>query len=331
MNGQADISIIVPCYNAETYLPDCLESLKAQCAPRIEMIFIDDGSADATGRILDDFAAEEPRARVIHIPNGGVSAARNLGLDMATGRYIAFLDADDQLEAQALEMLWQLAEDTGAQIVSSDHIVIDMDKSISLRVQEDDLYVRRLQESPERVVREIIHMHRIYNNIWNKLYDRALFDGVRLYEGVRIGEDALLNIQLYLRAKGIAHLPEFTYRYRVHSASAMAGVKNHSQAHQPMVRGMSAVLLESGKKEHYFKDFLQTCIWIDEKQRGIRACMRTFDARVRPLALEGVQREKLDEENRRLFDLINRGMFPAFYVLMRIREKLTGKKWGIRR
>ena len=148
---------------------------------------------------------------------------------------------------------------------------------------------------------------------------------------MRIGEDVLLNIQLYLRAKGIAHLPEVTYQYRVHGASAMAGVKNHSEAHQPMLRGMSRILLESGVKEHYFKDYLQTCIWMDEKQRGIRACMRTFDALVRPLAMEGVQREKLNEENRRLFDLISRGMFPAFYVLMRIREKLTGKKWGIRR
>ncbi|MBQ4265751.1 MAG: glycosyltransferase family 2 protein [Clostridia bacterium] len=330
MNEQADISIIVPCYNAEKHLPDCLASLKAQRGPCIEMIFIDDGSVDATGRILDDFAAGDPRASVVHIPNGGVSAARNRGLDMATGRYIAFLDADDTLEKDALEMLYALAVSSGAQIVSADHLVYDLDHHLTLRVTEDGL-ISLIECEPYRLVQQIIHMDRIFNNIWNKLYARPLFDGLRLDEEVRIGEDALLNIQLYLRAEKIAHLPEFTYVYRIHSASAMAGVKNHSEAHQPMLRSMSRILLEAGVKERYFKDFLQTCIWIDEKQRGIRACMRTFDQRVRPLAMEGVQREKLGEENQRLFDLISRGMFPAFYVLMRIREKLTGRKWGIRR
>ena len=97
MNQRADISVIVPCYNADRYLNVCLESLKAQKTPLIEMILIDDGSTDATGAILDAFAAGEPRARVLHMPNSGVSAARNRALELATGRYIAFVDADDAL------------------------------------------------------------------------------------------------------------------------------------------------------------------------------------------------------------------------------------------
>ena len=326
MNKQADISIIVPCYNAEQYLGACLESLEAQKELALEMIFIDDGSTDGTAAMLDRFAAAQPMAKVLHIPNGGVSAARNRGLDLATGRYVAFVDADDALEEGALKALFDHAQRAGAQIVSANHVLFDVEKDERIPVE-----IPPVEQLPDKIVEEIIHMHRIYNNIWNKLYDRALFDGVRLNEAVRIGEDALLNIQLYLRAKAVAHLDRYTYVYRIHGSSAMAGVSSHSQAHQPMLRGMSEILLTANVKARYFRDFLQTCIWIDEKQRGIRACMKTFDARVRPLVIKGVDRTRLSKQDKKLYDLVERSIFPAFYVLMRIREKLTGKRWGIRR
>ena len=95
MDNRPDISVIVPCYNADRYLSVCLESLRAQREPEIEMILIDDGSTDATSALLDSFARIEPRAQVVHVHNAGVSAARNLGLSMASGRYIAFVDADE--------------------------------------------------------------------------------------------------------------------------------------------------------------------------------------------------------------------------------------------
>ena len=326
MNTQADISIIVPCYNAQRHLGVCLESLKAQKGPSLEMIFIDDGSTDDTAAMLDAFAAADARAKVVHVANGGVSAARNRGLDMATGRYIAFVDADDVLEENSLQKLLDYADCEGAQIVSANHVLFDEEKGARIPVD-----IPPVEQLPDRIVEEIIHMHRIYNNIWNKLYDRALFDGVRLDERVRIGEDALLNMQLFLRARRVAHLDQYTYVYRVHGGSAMAGVRSHSEAHQPMLRGMSEVLLASGVKELYFKDFLQTCVWMDEKQRGIRACMKTFAVRVKPLVLEGVDKARLNMQDARLYSVVKFGFFPAFYVLMRVREKLTGKRWGIRR
>jgi len=323
---QADISIIVPCYNADRYLSVCLESLRAQKSPAIEMIFIDDGSNDATGALLDGFAKTEPRATVVHIPNGGVSAARNRGLAMASGRYIAFMDADDALEENSLMLLYQQAMRTGAQIVSANHTLFDMEKSARVRVE-----VEPVVQQPLEIVREIIHMHRIYNNLWNKLYDRRLFEGLRLDESVRIGEDALMNLQLYLRARKVMHLEDYTYVYRIHSQSAMAGVKGHAQAHQPMLRAMSTALCGAGVKELFFRDFLQSCVWIDEKERGIRACMKTFDGRVRPLVMECTAEERIPQRDKRLYRLVKQGRFPAFYMCMRIKEKLTGKRWGIRR
>lgn len=326
MNQRPDVSVIVPCYNAQQFLPQCLESLKSQAAPLIEMIFIDDGSTDETPALLDAFAQDESRAKVLHVKNGGVSAARNRGIELALGRYIAFADADDAYEPGALSALYDLAKSSDAQIVSADHTVLCTD------TQQREEITARVGKSSGEIVREIIHLHRIYNNIWNKLYDRALFDkGIRLNPHVRIGEDALLNLQLYSRAARTTHLPKSTYVYRVHGGSAMASIREYSQAHAPMLCGMNEILLEMGTKERYFTDFLQSCVWIDEKQTGILACMRRFNREIRPLTLDGVEKGKLKKEDRALFDCVRLGAFPAFYILMRGREKLTKKRWGIRR
>ena len=182
MNQRADISVIVPCYNSERYLNVCLESLKAQKSPLIEIILIDDGSKDHTGAMLDAFAETEPRAIVVHKENGGVSSARNCGLSIAKGRYIAFMDADDALEEDSLFRLYQHAVRTGAQIVSANHTLFDM--AVSRRIP---VMVEPVVQQPSEIVKEILHMHRIYNNLWNKLYVKELFDGMTLDEGVRIG------------------------------------------------------------------------------------------------------------------------------------------------
>ena len=328
MDGRRiDVSVIVPCYNSQKYLKDCLDSLQAQRSPEIEMILIDDGSADETGRMLDAFAAAEPRARVVHKENGGVSSARNRGIDLARGRYIAFLDADDTLAPGCLQMLFSAAESTGAQIVSAKHMILDMDANRLVPVVTPEV-----EQKPYAVAREIIHMHRIYNNIWNKLYDRRLFDsGARLDPQVRIGEDALLNLQLYLHAEKTLHLDSYTYVYRVHGMSAMARIDGYSAAHQPMLRSMSRILSAEGVKERFFADFLQSCIWRDEKESGIRASMKRFNRRIRPLVVESIDKGRLDARNRTLYAMVRSGVFPAFYVLMRVREKITGKRWGIRR
>jgi len=327
MKHRPDISVIVPCYNAQRFLSVCLESLKAQTSPEIEMIFIDDGSTDETGGMLDRFAEGEPRAVVVHQKNAGVSAARNRGIDMAGGRYIAFMDADDALEENGMFVLYQHALHSNAQIVSANHTIFDMET-----MQRIPVMVEKEKMQPADVVREIIHMHRVFNNLWNKLYDRELFEGnVRLDERVKIGEDALLNLTLYHRARRIAHIPERTYVYRVHNASAMASISGYSQAHQPMLRGMSEILLREGIKAVYLKDFLQSCVWIDEKESGIMACMRRFNRKIRPLVVEGVTNSQVPQQDRSLYRLVGAGVFPLFYILMRIVEKCTGRKWGIRR
>ena len=98
-----------------------------------------------------------------------------------------------------------------------------------------------------------------------------------------------------------------------------------------MLQSMSAILLREGVKELYFRDFLQSCVWVDEKETGIMACMKRFNAYIRPLVLDGVQEDRVPQWDLRIYRAVFKGYFPQIYILLRIREKLTGRKWGIRR
>lgn len=115
------ISVIVPVYQAEAYVQDCVESVRAQTFADWELLLVDDGSKDASPALCDQLAAADGRIRVFHKPNGGVSSARNLGLREAAGAYAAFLDVDDRLEPQALETLWCLRETSGADTAGCAH------------------------------------------------------------------------------------------------------------------------------------------------------------------------------------------------------------------
>ena len=115
------ISVIVPVYQAEKLIHDCVESVLRQTFQDWELLLIDDGSRDTSPAICDEYASRNDRIRVFHKPNGGVSSARNLGLLEARGDYIAFLDADDQYEPQALETMWSLMKQTGADSAACAH------------------------------------------------------------------------------------------------------------------------------------------------------------------------------------------------------------------
>ena len=110
------ISIIVPVYNVEQFLARCIDSIRAQTYRNIEILLIDDGSTDNSGRVCDEYAKQDGRIKVYHKPNGGVSSARNYGLDRATGKYIGFVDSDDFIAPDMYEYLIQLIKDTNAEI-----------------------------------------------------------------------------------------------------------------------------------------------------------------------------------------------------------------------
>lgn len=165
------ISIILPIYNAEQYLHRCIDSILAQSYTDFELLLIDDGSTDGSGPICDEYAAKDNRARVLHKPNGGVSSARNLGLDNARGEYITFCDADDYVGADWLAA-YQTATVEKADLAIQGYYAIDGD-------QIEEKNISPCQGNVIDAKRQLIislMLKGMYGYLWVKLFRRALIE-----------------------------------------------------------------------------------------------------------------------------------------------------------
>ena len=175
--AQPEISVIVPVYKVERFLPACIDSLLAQTFADFELILVDDGSPDGCPVLCDAAAEKDNRVRVLHKPNGGVSTARNAGLDMARGKWIAFVDSDDSVQPDYLEKMYTAARAVGADIALCGGQCVDEEgrvigpgePRITDEVMDREEALRRLVTPEDQVP-------------WNKLYRRELCDGLRYPE-----------------------------------------------------------------------------------------------------------------------------------------------------
>lgn len=191
------VSIIVPVYNAGTALPRCIESILHQSCGDFELLLVDDGSQDSSGAICDEYAAKDRRIRVFHRENGGVSAARNLALSEARGKYLQFLDSDDWVVPDATLLLLRAAEEREADLVISDfYRVVGERVSVKGDIEEDRVLTR--EEYAEHMMANPADFY--YGVLWNKLYRRDIVQGhrIRMDEEISWCEDFLFNLE-YIR------------------------------------------------------------------------------------------------------------------------------------
>ena len=191
------VSIIVPVYNAETALRRCIESILHQSCADFELLLVDDGSKDDSGAICDEYAAKDSRIRVFHKENGGVSAARNLALSAARGKYLQFLDSDDWVVPDATLLLLRAAEEHGADLVISDfYRVVGERVSVKGDIEEDRVLSR--EEYAEHMMANPADFY--YGVLWNKLYRRDIVQDhrIRMDEEISWCEDFLFNLE-YIR------------------------------------------------------------------------------------------------------------------------------------
>lgn len=177
------LSIIIPVYNAEKYLPRCIGSILSQAFTDFELMLIDDGSKDKSGEICDEYAAKDKRIRVFHKPNGGVSSARNLGLDKAIGEYITFVDADDYLEDSSLNKL----------LFEGNYDVIQIPRNNGSFMKK---YPQDIICKDKRRFRKFIYQN-FYFECWGRLYKKKTIGANRFFENVRIGEDLMFFLNVY--------------------------------------------------------------------------------------------------------------------------------------
>jgi len=217
------ISVIIPVYNMERYLEKCLDSIIGQSYQNLEIILVDDASEDNSGKICDRYAAKDGRIKVIHrAKNGGVSAARNAGLDIAIGDYLGFADSDDWLEKD----MYQFLLDNLLQVNADISICGFFRNFNDFKVPNDKLYRYRVLRREDALA--LLLQDRIIQNFyWCKLYKRDLFDGIRMPEG-KIFEDIFAQHLIFEKAQKVVlhNIPKYNYLQRNKSLSNISGLND---------------------------------------------------------------------------------------------------------
>ncbi len=207
------ISIIIPVYNVENYLQQCLDSVLSQTYDNLEILIVDDGSTDRSGSICDLYAAHDNRISVFHTTNKGLSAARNYGLDHCNGDYIVFIDSDDWMEKEAIELLIEAILSVNADIAVCGHYNEWKNyQNIQCISKSKDL------SQGDAIIRDYLHGYGIGVEIWNKLYHSKLFEQIRFPEG-RVFEDVATTYKLLDISDSLIRVLEPLIHYRMRKSS----------------------------------------------------------------------------------------------------------------
>ena len=213
------ISVIVPVYKAENYLEKCVQSIRNQSYENLEIILIDDGSPDGSGKLCDEFAKEDSRIRVIHKENGGQASARNAALDVMHGEYVGFVDSDDRIEPDMYSRLLELIEKYDAQI-SACGTQLDYPDGHADFFFKDFADCECRQYSREEALRANLDNICVTCSLWDKLYKAEIFDGLRMKNGI-IFEDMDIIFRCLERAEKLVYDPKPMYHYIMTDSSTM--------------------------------------------------------------------------------------------------------------
>ena len=234
------ISIIVPVYKVEQYLRQCIESIINQTYQNLEIILVDDGSPDSCPAVCDEYAALDKRIKVIHKKNGGLSDARNAGLEIATGDYIGFVDSDDWISRTMYEELINVSIEYGVDISCCGYNRIDNNS-----VLESKLFSDKRKVSSLDLLRDIFCRNGDNVVVWNKIYNVNLFKNVRFPVG-EIHEDNAVLCSTIGKANTVAYTGTIGYYYRFRPSSIMNSLT--VEAHMdPLIRHLQETELFIGK------------------------------------------------------------------------------------
>lgn len=263
--NKTSVSIIVPVYKAESYLPHCVDSILAQSFSDFELFLIDDGSPDGSGVLCDSFVERDARIRVIHKPNGGVSSARNAGLDQASGDYVVFIDSDDHVGPDYLKDLLDAADD-GDMLVISDY------QPFNDRGEEKQEFhcefTAPLDSGSADDFRKMVFGFLMFPP-YCKLYRRRIIEEnrIRFDTRMRTAEDFDFNMRYIQHVAGIHYIPSVQYFYRIGYKAYIpsnGGVLGHSEIRSvhTMANGIVALATRMGCYEELEEEI---CLWAAKK------------------------------------------------------------------
>lgn len=257
INKRKLVSIIIPVFQVENYLDKCIQSVVNQTYRNLEIILIDDGSADHCPEICDNWRKKDTRIRVIHKKNGGLSDARNVGLHAARGYYIAFVDSDDWIDSRFIEYLYVAIRQTNADIAACDVLKVNDGEEPEPQNVRDTSFKFEIATSKE-AINDILNDRRFRAVAWNKLYKSEILEGEQFEVG-RLHEDEFFSYRLYDKAKSLVYIdiPLYNYRQRIGSIMSSFSLKHLDVLDAYLGR---IKLLESRYPDLVIKDKVNFCI-----------------------------------------------------------------------
>lgn len=213
------ISIIIPVYNVEKFLNKCIESVINQSYQNLEIVLIDDGSTDNSGKICDHYARRDSRIKVIHNINRGVSAARNIGLGISRGEFVYFVDADDSIHHRAIEILYEKIEETHTDVAVCDYAYVDKEGKYIEEV-ENQCNSQQILSGRDFLYNVSVGIGGKNISPWNKLYKKEIFENVKFEIGKRY-EDEFIFHKICEKCQSVVLIKDVLYFYTQREDSFM--------------------------------------------------------------------------------------------------------------
>lgn len=208
------ISIIIPVYNVENYIEECFKSIiKQKNMCEAEIICIDDGSTDSSGKICDEYAKIDKRFKVIHQKNSGVATARNIGLDVAQGKYIAWIDPDDYIADNWYEKI-NIFIEKDIDFIFFDYAFLINNTVKKIKYKNDSGYIKK-----EKFFKELVLDKKIQSQLWSKVMKRTLFNNIRIPKEIKVLEDYAIMPYLVEKANTIYYISDCLYFYLIREGS----------------------------------------------------------------------------------------------------------------
>ena len=244
------VSIIVPIYKVEDYIRECIDSILAQTYPDFELILVDDGSPDSCGRICDDYAKRDNRIKVVHKVNGGLTSARNAGLEVAKGEWIMHVDGDDWIEPDMIESLIEAAQITGADMVIGDFVKYGPSAG----------YNKLPTWSSDKKKSMTNYIAYVMTTIWGSIAKRSLYadHSLKSPDGISYCEDFHLIVRLCHFANKIVNVHRPFYHYRYRPTSIMSNMNGKTEADEQWVYQDT---IRFFKEQGVYEDYRKVMSW----------------------------------------------------------------------
>jgi len=215
------VSIIVPVYNVSAYLNECIDSLIIQSYSNIEIILVDDGSTDGSGQICDQYSKLDDRIVVIHKKNGGLSDARNAGLNAMHGQYVAFVDSDDWIDEQMIQKFYSISQSTNADIVAGGYVAIYKNMHVQCS-EKSGIY------SMTEALKLLLYNKELHDHVCTKLFRASIWDEIRFPKN-KVFEDIRTTYKTFLKSERIVVTDYNLYFYRQRGEGIARGTFNKSK------------------------------------------------------------------------------------------------------